>query len=186
MRIKHLTSLSTAVFCCFYAVDAWSASPIVSDYGQIQNVQKYSSNPFWNPNSPYNQRIPQPVYATGADLNAGECINVVNSLISMQCASRNNCRDLSLKDVKPNLMVQLSNLPGKNYLSACGGYIDYLYESYVSKYGNYFSTTTPVAFPEPIVQTKPTTTTNNSVTINNPYSTTLPKWKQEILERTQE
>ncbi|MBR3510799.1 MAG: InlB B-repeat-containing protein [Alphaproteobacteria bacterium] len=185
MRKKHLISLSTAVFSCIYMVSAMAASAIFSDYGQIQNVQKYSSNPFWTPNSPYNQRLPQPVYVQGADLNAGECENIVNSLINVQCSARNNCKSTSLKDIKPVILIQLSNLPGHNYLYACSGYIDYLYDSYVTKYRNTIPQNRVVAFPQ---ATEPAQYNDNTNMVfeKNPFKADTPKWKQEIAERAQE
>lgn len=183
MRIKHIKSLSAAVFCSLYTANIMAASPIVSNYGQIQNVQTYSSNPFWSPGSPYNMRAPQPVYAMGADLNAGECERIVQSLIHIQCLSRNNCRDVSLSDIKPTLLIQLSNLPEHNYLSACGGYVDYLFEKYVENNGNTVSTT-PVAFPAGTVPVKEKS--EYQVFAKNPLKKDTPKWKQEIIDRANE
>ena len=116
-------SLLFVFICGFCAFSAPAAVSLFSDYGQIQNVQHYSSNPFWSPTAPYNQRLPQPVYATGADLNADDCIRVVQSLVSVQCMARDNCKNTDVSDIRPTIMVQLSNLPGANYVSACSGYI---------------------------------------------------------------
>ena len=179
---KHLKSLSftvVGVLCTFCA----NAASLFSNYGQIQNVQNYSTNPFWTPNSPYNQRLPQPVYVQGPDLNTEDCNRVVQSLVYVQCAARNNCKNTSLSDIRPVVMVELSNLPGNNYVSACAGYIDGIYESYVAQ----FKDTLPsnaVVFPKP---TTPNPDMNNTGTqIQNPYQRQIPKWQQEINERTQE
>ena len=134
---KHiLKSLLFIALCGISGFSAYSAPSLFSDYGQIQNVQNYSSNPFWNPNSPYNQRLPQPVYVNGTDVKTEDCMQLVQSLVSVQCMARNNCKDTSLSEVRPEIMVQLSKLPGNNYVSSCSGYIDSIFESYVAQYGN--------------------------------------------------
>ena len=182
MKNKHLKSLSfvmIGVLCTFCA----GAASLFSNYGQIQNVQNYSSNHFWTPNYPYNQRLPQPVYAQGPDLNTEDCNRVVQSLVYVQCAARDNCRNTSLSDIRPVVMVELSNLPGANYVSSCGGYIDGIYESYVSQFKDAMPSHA-VAFP--------TATTLNPDVINsapkipNPYKEQIPKWQREINERTKE
>ena len=91
MKGKSFKSLLFALVCGLYAFTATATVSLFSDYGQIQNVQNYSSNPFWSPNAPYNQRLPQPVFATGADLTADDCIKVVQSMVSVQCMARDNC-----------------------------------------------------------------------------------------------
>ncbi len=101
-----------------------------SKYGQIQNVQNYSSNPFWNPNSPYNQRMPQPIYAQGADLSTSDCQAVVAALVQSFCSNRNHCLDDRLEDIRPTLTVQLASLPNHNYVGSCIGYIDTEFETY--------------------------------------------------------
>jgi len=183
MKKGTLKSLLFAVFCGFCAFGATAATSLFSNYGQIQNVQNYSTNPFWTPNSPYNQRLPQPVYVQGADLNAEDCFKVVQSLVSAQCLARDNCKDTTLADIRPTIMVQLSNLPGNNYVSACSGYIDGVFESYVAQYGNNVPNRA-VAFP---TATEPNQNINNNNTqFQNPYKQELPQWQQEIKERSQE
>ena len=112
----------------------------VSKYGQIQNVENYSSNPFWNPNGPYNQKFPTPVYANGADLTAADCQPIVASLVASQCMTRDNCVGAQLSDIRPAIMVQLSRMPGHNYATACAGYIDAAFSAYVSQYGHVAAT----------------------------------------------
>ena len=118
MERKSLIFLTFMIGVIFTPLVAFSSS-LFSNYGQIQNVQNYSTNPFWTPNSPYNKKLPQPVYVQGADLKAEDCINVVQSLVSVQCMARDNCKNTSLAEIRPTIMVQLSNLPGNNYVSAC-------------------------------------------------------------------
>ena len=183
MKKGTLKSLLFAVFCGFCAFGATAATSLFSNYGQIQNVQNYSTNPFWTPNSPYNQRLPQPVYVQGADLNAEDCFKVVQSLVSAQCLARDNCKNTTLADIRPTIMVQLSNLPGNNYVSACSGYIDGVFESYVAQYGNNVPNRA-VAFP---TATEPNQNiNNNNIQFQNPYKQELPQWQQEIKERSQE
>ena len=161
------------------------APSIGSQYGLIQNVQNYSSNPFWDPNGPYNQRMPQPVYVQGADLNTGDCQRVVGALVGAYCIQRNNCVGMTLSDVRPDLMVQLSQIPGHNYASACAGFIDSEFSSYVSKYANAAPSAGGVAFPTP--------TTPNAAAfpepefkMKNPYEIKKPVWQQEAEERAKE
>lgn len=118
---------------------------IMSKYGQIQNVQNYSSNPFWSPDAPYNQRMPQPVYVQGAELNAAQCQSVVSQLVAAQCASRNNCIGASISDIRPTIMIQLSRMTGANYVGSCSGFIEPTFYEYVSNNsgavgGTYFPT----------------------------------------------
>ena len=162
--------------------NVFAAPSLFSDYGQIQNVQNYSTNPFWTPNSPYNQRLPQPVYVQGAELTAEDCTNIVQSLVSVQCMVRDNCKNTSLSDIRPAVMVQLSNLPGHNYISACAGFIDGIYEKYVEYYGNN-APTTRANFPTATVANPDM---NTNVQLENPYKQKVPEWQQEYNERAAE
>lgn len=182
MKKGFLKSLLFSVICGFYALSATAAVSLFSDYGQIQNVQNYSSNPFWTPNSPYNQRLPQPVYVQGADLNAEDCFKVVQSLVWVQCTARDNCKDTALEDIRPTIMVQLSNLPGNNYVSACSGFIDGVFESYVAQFGNNVPNRA-VAFPNATTP-NPGINNDNTIKIQNPYKQEKPQWQQDIIERS--
>ena len=99
---------------------AYSAS-IFSKYGVIQNVQNYSTNPAYNPDSPYNNRLPSPVYAMGPQVGTDDCQQVVADLIAITCAGMNNCANAELSDVRPSVMVQLSRITTGNYATSCGG-----------------------------------------------------------------
>ena len=182
MKGNTLKSLLISVICGFYAFGATAAVSLFSDYGQIQNVQNYSSNPFWSPSAPYNQRVPQPVYATGADLNSEDCQKVVQSLVAAQCMARDNCKNTDVSDIRPTIMVQLSNLPGHNYVSACSGYIDGIFESYVQQYGNTLPNR-PTAFPN---ATTPTLNDSGGIQFNNPYKKQPTDWQKEQTERAKE
>lgn len=153
----------TILFMAFgllaFAHNAMAVAPL-SQYGQIQNVQTYSTNPFYQ-KGVYNPKMPQAIYATGADLNTGDCQRVVENLVASECTSRNNCRGLRVSDVRPNLMVKLSQLPGHNFATSCAGYIDSAFNTYISKYG-YNTTTT--AFPTPVAPQ-----TGTGFKIDNPY-----------------
>ena len=158
-----------------------SSAPF-SQYGQIQNVQTYSSNPFWNPSGPYNQRMPQAVYVDGPEMNAGDCQRTVSAMVANICANMNNCVGAQLSDVRPTLMLQLSQLPGHNYASSCSGYIDSEFENYVKKYGHAGVSSGVVAFPGATAPSK----TDTQIEIKNPFEKPLPQWQQDIIERTQE
>ena len=174
-----------AVLGCFCVLSAHSAVSLFSDYGQIQNVQNYSTNPFWSPNAPYNQRMPQPVYVQGADITTDECVKVIQSAVAFQCSARDNCRNTQLSDIRPAIIVQLSNLPGKAYGTACAGYLDTVFESYVAQFGNY-APTNQVAFPSGSNVPNPSVNNNSQIKIKNPYEVKTPQWQQEINERSRE
>ena len=186
MKKITLKSLLIVVFCGFWAFTAPAATSLFSDYGQIQNVQNYSSNPFWTPNSPYNQRMPQPVYVQGADLNTEDCLNIVQHYVATECGVRDNCKNTTLADIRPTIMVALSNLPKHNYVSACAGYIDGVFESYVQQFKDKLPNR-PVEFPD---ATNPNPNFNNDSNgapqIQNPYKRQTPQWQQEINERSRE
>ncbi|MBR4475722.1 MAG: hypothetical protein IKP05_03525 [Alphaproteobacteria bacterium] len=118
----------------------------ISQYGLIQNVQDYSTNPFWTKNSPYNQKFPTAVYVDGPELNTADCQSTVGSLVSVYCSQNNNCIGMQLSDIRPFVMLQLARMPGHNYASACAGYIDSEFDAYVEKYSIAMPTGT-VAFP---------------------------------------
>ena len=181
MKPDFTKSLLFVIFGIFYAFGGNAASSIFSNYGQIQNVQNYSSNPFWTPNSPYNSSVPRPVYVQGTDLDTKECTNVVKSLVAVQCMVRDNCKNTKLSEIRREIMVQLSELPNHNYVTACAGFIDGAYDDYVEQYGNALSTR-PVAFPNGTMPTQ----TNNDIQIENPYKQKTPKWQNEIKERANE
>ena len=162
---------------------AHAATPF-SKYGVIQNVQSYSTNPFWNPDSPYNNHIPQPVYATGPDVTTDECQRIVSSLVTVQCMNANNCIDTQLSDIRPAIMLQLSRMTGGNYATACGGYLDSIFNEYVAQYAIAAPNGTATAFPTAIVQNP--NTTDNQIQIKNPLSPQIPDWAQEMKERKQE
>ena len=171
-------------FCAMFAggfAHAVTSTPF-SQYGQIQNVQNYSSNPFWNPNGPYNQRMPQAVYVDGPEINAGDCQRTVSALVANVCTTMNNCVGAQLSDVRPTLMLQLSQLPGHNYATSCAGYIDSEFENYVKQYGHAGVSSGTVAFPN---ATTPSNT-GNEIEIQNPYEKPIPQWQQDVIERTQE
>ena len=156
-----------------YAVG--TAPAILSNYGEIQSVKNYSSNPFWNKNSPYNQNFPKPIYATGADLNTGDCNRVVENLVTSYCAEHNYCRNLRISDVRPTIMVQLSQLPGHNFATSCGGYIDSAFDKFQKEYGN----VSTVNLPKPASQ--PT-----NIEIANPFAQKQTAAQKAIADRTAE
>lgn len=153
----------------------------ISQYGLIQNVQNYSSNPFWNPNGAYNQRMPQPVYVQGADLNTADCQRTVGTLVANYCADNNDCIGMQLSDIRPTLMLQLARLPGHNYATSCAGFIDSEFNIYVSKYANAGPSNIYVAFPTGTV-TNPTIN-DTEYKIENPYQIRDRTWNNEEWDR---
>lgn len=118
-----------------------------SKYGQIQNVQNYSANSLYR-NGVYNPKGPQAIYTTGTDLTTGDCRRVVENLISNECAQRNNCFGMRISDIRPTLMVRLSQLPGHNFATSCSGYIDTIFNEYLAQTGSNTGTKpTAIAFP---------------------------------------
>ncbi len=184
MRANNKIFLSFCAFLCIALSDTWGASPL-SKYGNIQPVHNYSSNPFWTPDAPYNQRMPTPVYATGTAIGTAECQQVTTNLIAAQCISRNNCISTRLSDIRPALMMQLTNMPGGNYGTACAGYLDAAFADYVKKYAHAGSGVGNAGFPAP-------TTPNSAITnqmaqpANNAFPTAKPDWATEQDMRKQE
>lgn len=171
----YLCSALCAVVLC---ANADAATQPLSKYGQIQNVQDYSSNPFWNPSSPYNQRMPQPIYVQGTDVDTGDCTRVVSALVASYCATRNNCIGVSLDDARPTLTVQLASIPNHNYVTACAGFLDSAFKTYKDNNANAAPRATD-------------NNTNSNIKIKNPYQEQLPSfngdnWGEQIMERTRE
>lgn len=175
-KTSNFMAVSLAVFCAYFATraNAVSTAPAAfSQYGQIQAVKNYSSNPFWNSNSPYNLKsIPKPIYATGADLTTDDCATIVDTLMSSFCATHNNCSGMRLADARPDIMVALSRLPGHNYATSCSGYIDSAFD----KYSNLGQTTLATN----------TSTNTNAGNFKNPYTQKLTNYQVDVLERTRE
>lgn len=188
--IYSLLSALCTLFVAFGAADA--ATQPFSKYGQIQNVQDYSSNPFWTPSSPYNQRMPQPIYIQGTDVDTGDCTRVVSALVASYCATRNNCIGVSLDDARPTLTVQLASIPNHNYVTACAGFLDSAFKMYKDNNANAAPRASGVATPFPAASGVATDkNTNSNIKIENPYSDKLPSfngdnWGEQIMERTRE
>jgi len=155
---------------------AQSAPKTYSNYGLIQNVQNYSTNSFYN--GKYNQKIPQAIYATGADLTSGDCQRVVESLISEECSRRNNCFGTRIQDIRPTIMVQLSQIPGHNFATSCGGFIDTTFDNFLKQTGGTNAINAPVAFPTPSGHTNPNT--------NIKIGKILTPYQSGVMERTAE
>lgn len=129
--------------------------------------------------------MPQPVYATGPDITTDECQRIVRSLITVQCMNMNNCIDTQLSDIRPTIMLQLSRMSGGNYATACSGYLDGIFNEYISQYAN--------AAPRGVATSFPTATTpnhnigvNSQIEIKNPLVQEKPEWATEMQERKQE
>ncbi len=142
-----------------------------SNYGQITNVQAYSSNPYYNQNGMYNQGFPRPVYAQGTDLGSGDCENIITAVIADYCSTRNKCNGLRLSDVRPGIMVALSQMPNHNYITSCYGFLDGAFDKYI--------------------ESNPQSVQRVNQNINVPQLPKesfpqVPKWKQEYDERSRE
>ena len=169
---------------CFLptVADAQTTTPF-SHYGTIQNVQNYSSNPFWSPGAGYNQRMPQPVYATGPAVETSQCQIVVFSLVTAQCAALDNCANAQISDIRPAIMLQLSRMPGGNYATSCAGYIDTVFDEY-KKQNSVAQPTPGAAFPTATAP-NPNTGINGSA-FPSSVQPKSPEWLQEMQERRQE
>ncbi|MBO4745899.1 MAG: hypothetical protein J5613_02420, partial [Alphaproteobacteria bacterium] len=177
--IRIIYTVLIAYCSVMQVADCAQKSPVpFSTYGQIQNVQNYSSNPFWTKDSPYNLRMPTPIYATGPDLTTGDCNRVVGNLVASFCAS-NDCSNKKISDVRPTIMVNLSQLPGHNFATSCGGYIDQAFENYKKTHGNVST--------DSIVKTATTTkSTNNTLQTTNLFAKKPSTYAQGVAERTAE
>lgn len=181
MKTKHVLLL-TFFLTLFSVSHDTCAVALFSKYGQIQNVQTHSSNPFWTPDAPYNQRMPTPVYATGVGIETSECQRILTNLISAYCTGRNNCVTTTLSEIRPTVLTQLSRLPGGNYSTACGGYLDTAFSDFVKKNGHAGANIGNAEFPAP------TTPVANTVpqTAPNPFAPSTPGWVQDTQQRKQE
>lgn len=72
-----------------------------------------------------------PVVIDKMNINTEKCKSVVSGIIISECSLRNNCKDMSLMDIKPIVMVRLSKIPGGNFISACNGFIDSEFNNYL-------------------------------------------------------
>lgn len=162
-----------------FILPSYSAS-IFSKYGVIQNVQDYSTNPSWNPNSPYNVHLPRPVYAFGPQVGTDDCLQIVYDLVAITCSGMNNCVNAELSDVRPSVMLQLSRITTGNYATSCGGYIDGVFYKYITQNGHNIQDGNIVAFPTP------NTNTIQPIQIENPFTPQAPDWAIEFQERKQE
>ncbi len=157
------------------------ANALMSQDGVIQNVQTYSSNPFWqNGSNSYRQQMPSVVYATGTAVKNSDCQTLVTGLVSSYCMYNNNCVSMRLTDIRPAIMLQLSKIPGGNYATACAGYLDTAFDNYLKN-----NKPTPAVgnatFPTPT--TANPTATAPTVFPENPYKQKTPDWQSDMMER---
>ena len=169
----------------WHTASAMASVRPLSQYGQIQNVQNYSSNPFWSPNAPYNQKMPTAVYVTGPDVGSSDCARTVASIIASQCARMNNCYGKTLSDIRPNVIVELSRMPGHNFATACAGYIDSEFDNYMRGAANNVQ---PTAFPTATGASVNATggAQNNQINIPALNQKQPPKWATDAAGRTAE
>ena len=125
--------------------------------------------------------MPQPVYATGPQVKTDECQRIVTSLVTLQCMNANNCIGVELGDIRPAIMLQLSRMTGGNYATACAGYLDGIFNDYVSQFANAAPNGMPSKFPTPAA---PNTNANgNQIQLSNPFTTPAPDWATDMRER---
>ncbi|MDW3024696.1 MAG: hypothetical protein R8N50_03345 [Alphaproteobacteria bacterium] len=172
------------IFLMFFVSLAHADAPF-SKYGVIQNVQNYSSNPFWSPDGMYNQRKPVAVYAMGPDVGTADCQSMVSNLVAVECASRNGCLNTQVSDIRPLIMAQLSRIPGGNYVTACGGYIDSLFDAYV-KQNALGDTVMRAGATFPTVTGTGVQSGKGAFEMKNPFEIKEQKWEQEMQGREQE
>ncbi len=182
MRMNLSTIFSWLFGTAFCFSGAIAVSPF-SKYGQIQTVQTYSSNPFYNQNSPYNQTMPQPIYATGPSIQTSDCQSVLATLVAQQCSMMNNCQNARLSDVRPAVMLQLSRMPGGNYATACAGYMDSAFDNYKKNF-SYNTPTAGATFPTATVPNPNINDAGPQIKIFPDAQ--KPQWATEMAQRKQE
>ncbi len=128
--------------------------------------------------------MPQPVYATGPDVNTDECQRIVTSLVTVQCMNMNNCIDAQISDIRPAIMLQLSRMTGGNYATACGGYLDGAFNDYVAQYANAAPHGAATAFPNAVMPNP--NASGTAIQIPNPLAPQAPDWATDMMERKQE
>ena len=153
-----------------------------SQYGMIQNVQNYSSNPFYNSKTG-TITTPKIVSDTGPALKASDCDRAVSSIITSVCSQKNNCKGTTLAEIRPSVMVQLSLLPGYNYASSCVGYIDSAYEKYTNP--NAITTNIDATYKN-IANVNTGQYTTGIASAPTQKNSNIPKWQQEYNERAAE
>lgn len=184
MRVNNPSILTALLGYMVYMSVALAAGPQpFSQYGVIQGVTNYSTNPVYNPNSPYNMRMPTPVYAMGPQVDTQQCQTIVYNLIISKCALLNNCASTTLSEIRPDIMLSLSRMPGGNYAASCSGYLDSAFADY--RAAN--TTSGPVgvtAFPD---ATAPNVNAYDSeLEFYNPFDAKKPDWAIEMQERKME
>lgn len=153
-----------------------------SQYGMIQNVQNYSSNPFYNSKTG-TITTPKIVSDTGPALKASDCDRAVSSIITSVCSQKNNCKGTTLAEIRPSVMVQLSLLPGYNYASSCVGYIDSAYEKYTNP--NAITTNIDATYKN-IANVNAGQYTTGIASAPTQKNSNIPQWQQEYNERAAE
>ena len=108
---------------------------------------------------------------------------MVSYLVAAECANRNKCITTQLSDIRPAIILQLSQMPNGNYASSCGGYIDTAFEQYMK--------TNAIAAPSagaafPTATGMGTINDGSKFEMQNPLSPKLQEWQMEILDRKQE
>ncbi|MDR0803627.1 MAG: hypothetical protein LBO08_00860 [Rickettsiales bacterium] len=177
---KIIFIIHYSLFIVFAANAANAAPQVMSNYGKIQNVQNYSNNPFYNMNGPYNQGVPIVVNAKGTEVKTNECQIIVGGLVAAECSRMNNCAGKMASDIRPGVMVALSQMNGHNYAGSCGGYIDTAFNDYVKNRGggNFGANAFPGQFPAAAAR--------NEIVYADASPAAAPKWIQDYIAKSVE
>ncbi|MCL2758325.1 MAG: hypothetical protein FWE64_03330 [Alphaproteobacteria bacterium] len=121
----------TPLFCAF-AFAALHANPLI---GNVQRDTRW--------------QIPVPIYAQGPNVGTADCQSVLRGIIANECGRRNNCAGLAVHAIRPVVITQLSAIPGANFVNACAGFIDGMFDEYMRNVAAAHRTAAafPTAFP---------------------------------------
>lgn len=96
---------------------------------------------------------------------------------------RNNCANTQLSDIRPALMIAMSQMPGGNYSTACAGYLDTAFAEY-RKTHTAITPGMPTAFPTATVP-NPNMAPAKSVTTTLQQNN-MPQWAGDMISRQAE
>jgi len=149
----------------------------------------HTTMPGWHPGAHYAQRPPRPIFATGTELNAGDCQVITFNIIRHECSlTPDNCRGAQLHQIRPAILRQLSAIPGHNFITACGGFIDGAWAEFQRDNQGVPARPAhgmPTQFPA-ATGGAGTATGGGQLITQNPFERHLPLWMEEFIERSEE
>lgn len=83
-------------------------------------------------------------------------------------------------------MMQLTNMPGGNYGTACAGYLDSAFNDYVKKHGHAGTNVAGATFPAPSIPNPNANANQPQINTNNAFPQPKPEWMVEQEMRKQE